>query len=373
VKTCREAGIRLVLITGDYGLTAESLARRVGLLTGPAARIVTGAELDTLDDLALERLLTEEVVFARMAPEHKLRLVAALQARGDVVAVTGDGVNDAPALRKSDAGIAMGVTGTDVAKEAADVVLTNDNFAAIVDAVAEGRAVYDNLRKFTTYIFASNVPEVLPFVGTVLFNLPLALTVTQILAIDLVTDLLPALALGAEPPEPGVMDQPPRARRERLLDTRRLLHAYGFLGVAEAICALAAFFWTYWLAGWRPGMPMVATGALYRRATTMTFAGIVATQVGNVFACRTDRESVFRAGFFGNPYVFVGIAAELGLLLVLIVTPPLAGVFGLTPLGVAEWGFLLWMPPTMLLLEEGRKALVRARSARYLTRVPSAS
>jgi magnesium-transporting ATPase (P-type) len=368
---CQRAGIRVVMVTGDYGLTARAIARQVGLRV---EKVVTGEEAERLAPDALQRLLAEPaVLFARTSPAHKLTLVSALTAAGHVVAVTGDGVNDAPALKAAAVGVAMGGRGSEVAKEAAVMVITDDNFASIVAAIQQGRAIYANIGKFVSYIFASNVPELVPYLAFVLLGIPLPLTVMQILAVDLVTDLLPALALGAEPPEPGVMDQPPRARRERLLDTRRLLHAYGFLGVAEAICALAAFFWTYWLAGWRPGMPMVATGALYRRATTMTFAGIVATQVGNVFACRTDRESVFRAGFFGNPYVFVGIAAELGLLLVLIVTPPLAAVFGLTPLGVAEWGFLLWMPPTMLLLEEGRKALVRARSARYLTRVPSAS
>jgi magnesium-transporting ATPase (P-type) len=368
---CQRAGIRVVMVTGDYGLTARAIARQVGLRV---EKVVTGEEAERLAPDALQRLLAEPaVLFARTSPAHKLTLVSALTAAGHVVAVTGDGVNDAPALKAAAVGVAMGGRGSEVAKEAAVMVITDDNFASIVAAIRQGRAVYANIGKFVSYIFASNVPELVPYLAFVLLGIPLPLTVMQILAVDLVTDLLPALALGAEPPEPGVMDQPPRARRERLLDTRRLLHAYGFLGVAEAICALAAFFWTYWLAGWRPGMLMVATGALYRRATTMTFAGIVASQVGNVFACRTDRESVFRAGFFGNPYVFVGIAAEVGLLLVLIVTPPLAGVFGLTPLGVAEWGFLLWMPPTMLLLEEGRKALVRARSARYLTRVPSAS
>jgi calcium-translocating P-type ATPase len=359
---CQRAGIRVVMVTGDYGLTAQAIARQVGLRI---EKVVTGEEVERLASDALQRLLAEPaVLFARTSPAHKLTLVSALTAAGHVVAVTGDGVNDAPALKAAAVGVAMGRRGSEVAKEAAVMVITDDNFASIVAAIQQGRAIYANIGKFVTYIFASNVPELVPYLAFVLLGIPLPLTVMQILAVDLVTDLLPALALGAEPPEPGVMDQPPRARRERLLDTRRLLHAYGFLGAAEAICALAAFFWTYWLAGWRPGMLMVATGALYRRATTMTFAGIVASQVGNVFACRTDRESVFRAGFFGNPYVFAGIAAEVGLLLVLILTPPLAGVFGLAPLGVAEWGFLLWMPPAMLLLEEGRKALARARSAR---------
>ena len=209
IKVCRQAGIRIVMITGDYGLTAESLARRVGMVTTMNPLIVTGAELDTLSEVELQNLLTKEIIFARMAPDHKLRLVSAYQARGDVVAVTGDGVNDAPALRKADVGIAMGIIGTDVAKEAADIILTNDNFSSIVAAIEEGRAIYDNIRKFITYIFASNIPEVLPFLLTGAIGIPPALTVRQILAIDMGTDILPALGLGSEKPEPGIMNRSP--------------------------------------------------------------------------------------------------------------------------------------------------------------------
>ncbi len=172
VKTLRQAGIRMVMITGDYGLTAESLTRRVGMVTSPNPLIITGADLDTLSDLDLQKAMEQETIFARMAPEHKLRLVSAFQAQGEVVAVTGDGVNDAPALRKADIGIAMGIVGTDVSKEAADIILTDDHFASITKAIEEGRAVYDNIRKFMTYIFSSNVPEILPFILTAMFRIP---------------------------------------------------------------------------------------------------------------------------------------------------------------------------------------------------------
>jgi magnesium-transporting ATPase (P-type) len=296
-----------------------------------------------------------------MSPVHKLAVVEVLKAGGDVVAVTGDGVNDAPALRVADIGVAMGRRGTEVAREAAEMVLADDNFATIVSAVREGRAIYANMGKFVRYIFASNIPELVPFLAFVLLGVPLPLTVMQILAVDLGTDLVPALGLGSEPPEPGVMDRPPRPRDERLLGARRLLHAYAFLGVIEAVLALGAFFWVYWLAGWRPGLPMAAAGELYQRATTMTLAGIVAAQVGNVFACRTERASVFRVGLLRNRLVLVGIVVEVAVLLALIFVPPLRHLFGLAPLALKEWTPLLAFPVIVLGLEEGRKWIVRRR------------
>jgi len=354
---CQRAGIRVIMITGDYGLTARAIARQIDL---PVQKVVTGDEIERLAPDTLRRLLTEPgVLFARTSPAHKLAIVSALKTAGEVVAVTGDGVNDAPALKAADIGVAMGRRGSEVAKEAAVMVITDDNFASIVAAVREGRAIYANMGKFVTYIFASNVPELVPFLVFVLLGIPLPLTIMQILAVDLGTDLLPALALGAEPAEPDVMDRPPRAREARLLGAGRLLRAYAFLGAAEALFARGACFWTYWLAGWRPGLAMVAEGPLYRRATTMTLSAIVASQVGNIFACRTDRESLFRVGLFSNPPVFAGVAAEVGLLVALVLVPPLPAVFNTAPLSPSEWGVLLALPPAMLLLEEGRKWLVR--------------
>jgi len=354
---CRRAGIRVIMITGDYGLTAKAIAAQIGL---PVEKVVSGEELERLPPAALRQLLGEPgVLFARTSPAHKLAIVSALREADEVVAVTGDGVNDAPALKAAAIGVAMGKRGSEVAKEAAVMVITDDNFASIVAAVRQGRAVYANMGKFITYIFTHNFAELVAFLAFFFLKIPLPLTVMQVLAIDLATDLFPALALGAEPPEADVMDRPPRARSAHLLDGTRLLHAYGFLGAAEGVLSLSAFFWTYWLAGWGPGLPMAATGPLYRRATTMTFAAIVAGQVGNVFACRTDRESVLHAGLFGNPHVWGGIAAELALLLALILVPPLRDVFGLAPLAFAEWSVLLAFPPVMLALEEGRKWVVR--------------
>jgi calcium-translocating P-type ATPase len=360
VALCRRAGIRVVMVTGDYGLTAQAIGRAIGLA---ADKVVTGEEVERASADTLRRLVGEPaVLFARMSPAHKLAVVQALRAEGQVVAVTGDGVNDAPALKAAHIGVAMGRRGTEVAREAAVMVLTDDNFASIVAAVREGRAIYANMGKFVTYIFASNVPELVPFLAFVFLGIPLPLTVMQILAVDLGTDLVPALGLGAEPAEPGLMDRPPRRPDARLLGPGRLLHAYGFLGVAEAVLSLAGFFWVYWLSGWRPGLPMVAGGALYRRATTMTLAGIVASQVGNVFACRTDRQSLFRVGLLGNRFILVGIVVESALLVALIMVPPLRHVFGLAPLAPAEWAPLLLFPAAMVLLEETRKWMVRRRA-----------
>ena len=290
VEHCHRAGIRIIMITGDYGLTAESIARRIGIIRGPQPRLLTGPDLVAMDDEALKAALQDEVICARMTPEHKLRVVTALRALGHVVAVTGDGVNDAPALKQADIGVAMGRAGTDVAKEAADMILTDDNFASIVHAVEEGRAVYANIRKFVTYIFTSNTPEAVPFVLFALSGgrIPLALTVMQILAIDLGTDLVPALALGAEPPEPGVMDRPPRRLSEHVITRALLVRAYAWLGMIQSLAAMSAFYCMYWTNGyWGQWLDLPAGGPLYRAATAMTLAAVVATQIGNLFAQRT--------------------------------------------------------------------------------------
>jgi Ca2+-transporting ATPase len=359
IAQCLNAGMRVVMITGDYGLTAQAVARTIGL---PATTVVSGAEIDRLPAETLRQLARAPgVLFARTSPTHKLAVVQALRGGGDVVAVTGDGVNDAPALKAADIGVAMGRRGTEVAKEAAEMVLVRDDFTAVVTAVRLGRTAWANIGKFVTYIFASNVPELVPFLAFVFLGVPLPLTIMQILAVDLGTDLLPALALGAEPPEPGVMTAPPRPRGERLLGRARLVRAYLFLGMIEAAVAMFGFFFVYWLDGWRPGLPMAAEGELYQRATTMTLAAIVAAQVGNVFACRTDRESLFRVGVFGNRLIVPAVLAEVGVLLALIYVPPFPRFFGLVPLGAAEWALLTMFPFVVIGLEEARKWLVRRR------------
>lgn len=344
VELCGKAGIRIVMITGDYGLTAQSIGRRLGMV-GDSVRLVNGDELDRLTDSDLEEVLEGEVLFARATPEHKLRVVAALQNLGHVVAVTGDGVNDAPALRKADIGVAMGLGGTDVAKEAADMILLDDNFASIVAAVEEGRAVFSNIRKFTTYILTSNTPEALPFIvfafsgGTI----PIALGVMHILAIDLGTDLAPALALGAEPPEPGIMERPPRPSTEHLIDRALLGRAYLWLGPAQALFVMAAFFAAYRLLGFRDLLQLPDSGPDYRAAAAMALAAVVVTQIGNLFA---QRSRGFRS-LGANRLLGWGVASEVLVVAALVYLPWLGNVIGTGPFPAVGW---LWLLPGIGLL-----------------------
>ena len=360
VKLCHRAKIRIIMITGDYGLTAESIAKRIGIVEGKHPRVISGVELEALSDDDLKTVLKDEVIFARVAPEQKYRVVCALQEMGHVVAVTGDGVNDAPALKKADIGVAMGISGTDVAKEAADMILTDDNFASIVRAIEEGRAVYSNIRKFILYILNSNVPEAVPS-AAFLFSrggIPLPLTVMQILTIDLGTDMLPALGLGTELPEKGIMDQPPRALKSRLLNGKLFVKAFLWYGMLEGIICMVAYFYANWVHGW-PGVPLAATGLVYRQATTMTLASIVFCQIGAVLNCRTERESVFKVGIFKNKRVLLGIVVEILLISALSYIPFLQNIFNTAPLGWTDWIFLALLPFPILLLEELRKYIAR--------------
>jgi magnesium-transporting ATPase (P-type) len=363
IADCRVAGIRVIMVTGDSGFTAEAVARRIGLVHEDA-HVIGPVDLDALaDEELLTRLAERDVIFARISPEQKLRLARVLRAGGEIVAMTGDGVNDAPALKEADIGIAMGRSGTDVARETADMVLLDDNFASIVAAVEEGRAVYDNIRRFAAYHFCSNVGELVPFLawGVAGGAIPLPLTVMQVLAIDLGTDMLPAIALGTERPEPGTMSRPPRPRGERLLSRRVLARVYGFVGLLEGIGAMTSFFVGFLLGGWRPPAGLPDAGTAYYQATTMTQTAIVMGQVGAGQAMRTESRSAFSIGLMSNRFLLVGIAVELALAVALVYMPGLNQAFHQAPIPWWWWLALIVWAPVVFFAEEARKALVRRR------------
>jgi calcium-translocating P-type ATPase len=335
VDDCHRAGIRIHVVTGDHVRTATEVARQVGI---HATKAVTGLELDAMNDADLDRMLAgpDEIVFARATPENKLRIAEALQHEGHVVAMTGDGVNDAPALHQADIGVAMGRSGTDVAREAATMVLTDDNFATIVTAIREGRRAYANLRKFVLYIFTHAIPEVVPFAVFVLTAgaVPIPLSVMQILAIDLGTDTLPAQALGREIAEPGLMDRRPRPRRERLITSDILARAWLLMGTLSAALTMALYLAVLVRAGWHPGAavgPGTPLHDAYRQATTITFAGIVACQIGTAFAARTERASLRSIGLLSNKLLIAAIGGEIAFAAALIYVPALQPVFGTAP------------------------------------------
>ena len=370
---CHAAGIRVIMVTGDHPVTALGIGRQIGLVRTKHPRVIAGYQLTRMSDNQLQLALdAPEILFARASADHKLRIARALQRKGHIVAMTGDGVNDAPALRQANIGIAMGISGTDVTRETADMVLADDNFASIVAAIEEGRAVFENIRKFLTYILTSNIPEIVPYLAFVLFRIPLPLTIIQILAVDLGTDLVPALALGAEPPDPEVMHRPPRRRDERLVTWPLVTRAYLWLGMWEAAAAMLAFFCVLWAAGWTYGQRIARGDALwpgYVQATTACLATIVVVQVVNLFLCRSDRQSAFRMPIWGNPLLVVGIGVELATILAIVYTSLGNALFGTSPLPL--WNWLIGVPVAMGMFaaEEGRKWLLR----RWDKRSPAAA
>jgi magnesium-transporting ATPase (P-type) len=361
VGRCREAGVKVVMVTGDHPHTALAIAREIGLVTSVAPRVLTGDDLARMSDTEIQLALdASEIVCARVTADQKLRVVMALQRKREVVAVTGDGVNDAPALRAADVGIAMGISGTDVAREASDIIVLDDNFASIVNGIEEGRAVFENIRRFLTYILTSNIPELVPYLAFAFARVPLALTIVQILAVDLGTDMVPALGLGAEPPDRGVMRRPPRRREDRLLTAGLLVRAYGFLGSCQAIAAMAAFFFILFGAGWEWGQTVPAESMTYRQATTACLTAIVLMQVVNVHLCRSRRSSIRSLPLFSNRLITAGIVTEIVVILLIDYTPIGHALFGTAPIGWTAWLFVLPFAIAMLLLEESRKAFVRS-------------
>ncbi len=335
IETCRQAGIRTVMITGDQEVTAAEIGRQLGLdrdHRGRSMRTAHGRELTGLDAAGWRTVAAEVGVFARVSPEHKLRIVEALQADGEVVAMTGDGVNDAPALKQADIGVAMGIKGTEVAKEAADMVITDDNFASIVGAVEQGRIIYANILRFVHYLFSCNLAEILVVFAALVIGWPLPLGALQILWLNMLTDVFPALALALEPSSPDAMKRPPRDPREPLM-TPRFVWLIGWQGMLLSGFSLLAF-WVglRWYGTEGPGL---------RHATTLSFMTLALAQVFHALNARSPRRSAFTDGLFTNAWLWAAVAACLVLQLAAVYTPFLQAVLRTTPLSGADWGVVL--------------------------------
>ena len=337
------------MVTGDHPATARAIAKEVGLLT-PDSRVIEGQDLPS-DEALLGALVDRDgIVLSRVTPEDKLRVARALRARDHVVAMTGDGVNDAPALQEASIGIAMGQSGTDVAREAADLVLLDDNFATIVDAVKQGRATFTNTRRFLTYPLTDNVAELAPFVIWAISGgrFPLALSVLQVLSLDIGTDILPALALGTEPPGARVLARPPQGRH--LLDRSVLWRAFGLLGPVEALVEMVAFLATMVAAGWRPGAVFPA-GSVFLAASGAAFSAVVTGQMANAFACRSATRWPGALGWITNPFLVCAVAAELALLIGFLYFDRLARILGHAPPGVSGGMFAVFAFPEVLVTD----------------------
>jgi Ca2+-transporting ATPase len=331
IAVCEQAGIRAVMITGDHPVTAQAVARELGLLK--TGRVVTGVELEAMTDEQFQREVETIEVYARVSPAHKLRVVTALQANGHIVAMTGDGVNDAPSLKKADIGIAMGITGTDVTKEAAAMMLTDDNFASIVAAVEEGRGVFDNIKKYLMYLLSSNIGEIGLMAGSALMGLPLPLTAVQILYVNLATDGLPALALAVDPPEPGLMKRNPRNPRTGIF-TRPVVSLMVAGGIWSTIINLGLFSWA------------MNSGRSQAEAMTMTFVSLVLIQFFKAYNFRSDRNSVFHKPF-ANKWLNTAIIWEIGLLLLIVYLPALHEPFNTFSLPLVDWLIVLALSLTI--------------------------
>jgi Ca2+-transporting ATPase len=346
VATCREAGIRVVMITGDHPLTARHIAKQLDITDGEG--FVTGQELDGMPQEELDRVVNDVSVFARVSPEHKLLLVDSFQRQGNIVSMTGDGVNDAPALKSADIGVAMGITGTDVAKAASDMVLLDDNFATIVAAVEEGRIIYDNIRKFIKYLLSCNASEIAVMLIGPILGMPLPLLPLQILWMNLVTDGLPALALGVEPAEADVMKRPPYSSSESIFG-RGMVQFILFAGIIMSVVAIAAGYLF-----WHEGDP---------RWQTILFTTLIFAQLGLALEVRSEKNSLLRIGLFSNPYMIGAIALTVVLQLLVIYVPFLQGIFNTQALTAPELLAALGLSLLVMLAVEIYKWFLRRRAA----------
>jgi len=359
IQTARQAGIAIVVMTGDSELTTETIAAEVGITNPETGRPLTGEDLRMLsDDEITARVRGGNVLFARVSPTDKFRIVKSLRQAGEVVAVTGDGANDAPSLKQANIGVAMGASGTDIAKESADLVLLDDSFASIVMAVEAGRTIYNNIRRFIVYVFSHNWAQLITFFLYILLSIPLPLLVMQVLAIDLLIDILPSLAISREAAEPGIMSERPRSVQEHLLNANVLLRSL-YVGVITATGAMVLCLLTWTSGGWEWGMALDPLSSVYIKGTTFTFAGIVFGQIANVLSCRTDRVSMFRTSLSRNRWIVVAIIAQVVVLAAIVYVPWMQPIFGTASLNPLDWGLLLLVTVSVVIAEETRKLILR--------------
>jgi Ca2+-transporting ATPase len=356
VKECNASGIKVIMITGDYEITAEAIAKNVGLIGKDGYEVINGKTLNSLKDGALIKKIKEkDIVFARITPEQKLRIATILKNSGAVIAMTGDGVNDAPALKKADIGVAMGVIGTDVAKEASDMILMDDNFASIIRAIKEGRTIYQNLKKFVHYVFTSNAAEFFTVIIGVLLQIPAPIMAVQILAIDLGTDIFPSFSLSLEPSEPDVMKRKPFNSTEKVLNAKgawRIIR----IGIIMAIGAVIAFVLAMKRGGWDFGNKIDPSSVLYIKATSAAYAVLSMTQMANLLQSRSEKLSVFAIGFFANKYAIGAIFLSIGILLSFMYVPFFRLYLHMAPIGWQDWLAVILTTIAVFVFEEGRKA-----------------
>jgi Ca2+-transporting ATPase len=361
VRECHEAGIRVIMVTGDHPDTAEAIAREVGLIPPGAGNraVITGMEVNNLSDSELKEVLGEARVFARVAPEHKLRLVDLLKEQGEVVAMTGDGVNDAPALKRADIGVAMGITGTEVTKETAAMILADDNFATLVAAVEEGRAIFDNIKKYLVFLLSCNLAEIFVLTGAFFVGLPLPLIALQILWVNLTTDGLPALALGVDPKAPDIMKRPPRPPREGVFTpTVNSLLAVISLYLTAVLIPL----FTYYYYGNPRGL--TDPEQVLIEAQTMVFITLVLAEMVNAFNCRSEYLSLFKVGVAKNRFLIVSVVISLGMMVAVIEWDPLSNLFHTTPLRWQDWLLAAGLALSLLPVVELTKWVIRRRGRR---------
>ncbi len=356
IASCIKSGIKVIMITGDYEVTAEAIAKKVGLITSTNAEIINGKKIDSMsDDELTEKIFQKEVVFARITPRQKLRIATLLKKSGAVIAMTGDGVNDAPALKKADIGVAMGIIGTDVAKEASDMILLDDNFASIVEGIKEGRTIFQNLKKFVYYVFTSNVSEFFTVVIGVLLQIPSPIMAVQILAIDLGTDILPSFSLGLEPSEPDIMNRKPFGLNDKIIDSAGIWRLIR-VGLIMAIGAVIAFILSMKRGGWDFGNKIDASSVLYIRSTTAAYAVLSITQMANLLQARSENLSVFAIGFFKNKYAIGAVVFSVGILLSFMYLPIAQKYLHMTPIMWQDWVAVAIVTIVVFVFEEGRKA-----------------